>query len=184
MPKIIAPVHEENKAAVATVMLLNPKYGSGRVADVLKDSGRPLDKAYVLKCMKEVAEERATRYIEESQEVAMAKYDDLCEWITNQCRAIMQEELKVYDRKGSVKQQFASQSNRIQALKLIILTAEKALNFKMDLGIFERQLGKIKGDATVLSLMAALKEYEQYKGKGKKVDGKRPETVESSEESE
>lgn len=158
----ITPLERQrHKQAVGTVLLFNPTWGRERIQSSLNESGIDIGLNYIQTLKREIMEERIQRFNDEGKEKALAAYEDLMYWIVNQARQIMSEEILVRDKDGTVKQQFYAQQNRLKALEIIAKVAEQAMQLKMDLGIFERQLGSMKSEERVIDMIAALKEYRK-----------------------
>ena len=183
MPKIMQEETIEYKAQIATMFILNPRASILSIQNALEKNGTHLDKNYIHKLIKEIRAERAERYLNIGKDEVIAEFEDLMSWIQQQARQVLREEIKIFNEDNSLKQKFISQANRVKALKLILETADKAIGIKMDLGIFERQLGRIKGDHSVITLMAALKQYEKRDSttEAESVHGQRSEKITSSE---
>lgn len=146
------------KQAVGTVSLFHPMWGHRRVKENLEASGVSIGYNTVNELLQEIKQERLERFNEDSKEEAHAQYEDMMYWVIERCREVMAEEIKVRDKNGTVKQQFYAQQNRLQAIKLAKEAMESLMDFKMDLGIFERQLGTVKNQQTLAELGAMWRE--------------------------
>lgn len=148
----------EIKSAIFRMIALRPSISGTQLHKALAESNYVLSYDRTLDLMKEVRNERALKITQDTKEEVFAQYDELCEYIMGQLREIIsQEKITFNDRKG-IKQQIYAQANRIEALKAIMMLAEKRMNIRMDLGLLERKLGTVEGRIAILDIMEQVRE--------------------------
>lgn len=173
--KVMAYTPEQQddfKAMVSSMLILNPKLSIRKVQDQLTTQFKlELSKNYIGELLKEIHEERARRFVDITKDAAMAEMEDLVAILVQMLRQIIQAEEIVYkDPNRSVESRIISQKNRIAAIDTIFKMYERMMNMKMDLGIFERQLGRFKGDIRYIDMVKALQEYRDAKTKNQQPD--------------
>lgn len=150
MPKIKPEIEEEHLRIINTLMVLNPKITNQQIRNTLREQygEGAYDKNYIGRLRRQIKSERMARYTDAKKDEAMSAYEDGVAWIVGQLRKILSQS----DLDPAV---------RVKALKEIRKSLQDVLNMKMDLGIFERQIGKIKSEESVIELMNQVNAYRE-----------------------
>lgn len=149
---------ELHKQKVATVMVLNPGISIRGIVKQLTEAGSPLDKDYVNKLKNEVLSDQLHTIREEDKEMAIAQFQSMAAFVVSELQKICDEELVLtHGKEEKLETRIRAQGNRIKALAEIRKTFEVMVNLKMDLGIFERHIGKLTNEHSVKEIMDAIK---------------------------
>lgn len=142
---------EQHKGMVKRAIALDPNLSLIKLQKALEErEGTTFSIDYIRDMIKVVRQEWVDQYDHETKDLVSAKFDELGMFIIENLRNILKEEKIIYNKTASIDQAVVSQANRIKALKEIRDTARMMIDMKMDLGILERHIGRIDGEADVI----------------------------------
>lgn len=156
---------EKHKAVIRRMMVLNPNMPVLQIVENLKQQQMPLSREYVTKVVRKVQGEWLHKYDKETKVIAVAKVEEMFDYLIQHLRKIIQDEEIVYtytmsedgDKTKKNKIRTFSQMNRIMAIKEIRETVKTMMNIKMDAGILERKLGELEVEFNTSNLRGLAK---------------------------
>lgn len=162
---------EQHRAIIKRMMVLNPNQPVLQMVESLKAQGLPLHRVYVTKLVKKIQGEWMRKYDRETKMVAIAKVEELFDYLIQHLRKIVQDEEITYtytmseggDKTKKNKIRTFSQINRIQAIKEIRETVKTMIQIKMDAGILERKLGELEVEFKISNLRGMVKDLYDYR---------------------
>ena len=119
---------------IRMIIVQKPDIHILQIQKALKDGGISLDKNYINKLIKKIRGERANRYNNAAANVAIAKFEDFV-------KLMSQELMKIVKTPDD-------QHVKVKAIKQLVEQYKDVLNLQFDMGVFERQIGKVKSDIT------------------------------------
>ena len=144
MPKYSKERNDEHSSLVRRILIRKPEISVMETKDAIKRAtGLELNKDYVHKMIKEILEERTKRYNNYTKSLAIAKYEDFIKDLDSVL-------YKIKDDKGS------SNGEKIQAVRTLVENQRSIMNMLMDMGILERDLGRIKADVVDVAGLAKI----------------------------
>jgi len=143
MSKYNEAEQKEHQALVKRLMIRKPQIGSTEVKSALEKVGITLDRDYVRKLSKQVVEERTKRYEKHTKAIAVARYEDF----------VRDLDATLYTIKDDKK---ASNRDKIFAIRTLVENQKSIMNMLMDMGILERDLGKLKAEIVDVAALAKI----------------------------
>jgi hypothetical protein len=143
MSKYSDKKHNENISLVKRLMIRKPDISVRETKVALENIGREFDKDYIHKLIGIVIEERTKRYDKHTKTIAVAKYEDF----------VRDLDATLYAIKDSKK---ASNRDKIFAIRSLVENQKSIMNMLMDMGILERDLGKLRADVYDVAALAKI----------------------------
>lgn len=164
-------IMEKHKAIIKRMVVLNPSQPILQMVESLKAQNLPFSRDYVTKLVRKVHGEWMHKYDRETKVMAVAKAEEMFEYLIQHLRKIIQDEEVIYnytlgdgkDKMKVNKIRTFSQMNRIQAIKEIREIIKTIMDMKMDAGILERKLGEIEVEFKIANLKSSVKDLYEYR---------------------
>jgi hypothetical protein len=119
---------------IRQIIVRKPDITLFKIQAVLDKNGIKLDKNYINRLTNKIRGERANRYNNAAANVAIAQFEDFV-------KSMDDELMKVVNNPED-------QHVKVKAVKQLIEQYKDILNLQFDMGVFERQIGKVKSDIT------------------------------------
>jgi hypothetical protein len=151
MPTYSKGYEQELISKVRQILDKKPDISCRQISEVMANNNIVISKDYALKIIKKIQGERANRYNNAAAKEAVAKFEDFLK--------VMNEELlKLKDSTKLDVVKAMCVSNMVKNYKML-------LDMQFDIGVFERQIGKIKTEhvnvAEVLKLLKDERDAQQ-----------------------
>jgi hypothetical protein len=143
MGKYSEKKHNENIALVKRLMIRKPDISVRETKVALEKIGRTLNKDYINKLISITVAERTKRYDKHTKTIAVAKYEDF----------VRDLDATLYTIKDS---ETASNRDKIFAIRSLVENQKSIMNMLMDMGILERDLGRLRADVYDVAALAKI----------------------------
>ena len=133
----------EHKEIIKRILVRKPQISIQDTKRALGKIGYDLHIDYISKLYRDVLVERTTRYNKHTKAIAIAKYEDFVQDLNNTLYNIKEDK-------------DSSNKDKIFAIRTLVENQKSIINMLMDMGILERDLGRIRADIIDVASLAKL----------------------------
>ena len=145
MPAYSKEKQQEQIARIRQIMVLMPNASNETIGRKLKENNYSLDRKYISKLVKKIVSERTARYNVRTKEMALSKFEDLIDVMSDVLKKIFLSET-------------ASNMDKTVAIGQLVKQNKLIIDMMMDMGLLERYLGKLTHEVSTADILKIIED--------------------------